>query len=75
MGCGFTFIDYGFVTVPALAIFLIEILSCCVVFYTCIDPFAVFQLLTWTSKGKFHRHYREDFLFISKIAKLDGNMS
>ena len=32
----------GFVTVPALAIFLIEILTCCLVFYT-IDPFTVFS--------------------------------
>ena len=43
IGCGFTFIDDGFVTVPALAIFFIEILTCCVVFYTCTDPFAVFS--------------------------------
>lgn len=34
MGCGFTFIDDGFVTVPALAIFFIEILTCCVVYFT-----------------------------------------
>ena len=32
----------GFVKVPALAIFLIEILTCCLVFYT-IDPFTVFS--------------------------------
>ena len=51
MGCGFTLLMMGFVTIPALAIFFIEILTCCVVFYT-IDSFAVFSTFDLDKLGK-----------------------
>ena len=42
----------SFVTIPAaLAIFVIEILTCCVVFYT-IDAFAVFSTFDLDKLGK-----------------------
>ena len=41
----------GFVTIPTLAIFFIEILTCCEVFYT-IDPFTVFSTFDMDKFGK-----------------------
>ena len=50
MGCGFTLLMMGFVTIPALAIF-IKILTCCEVFTP--FPFTVFSTFEMDKLGKF----------------------
>ena len=52
MGCGFTFVDGGFCYSPCFSkFFLIEISTCCVVFYT-IDPFTAFSPFDVDKLGK-----------------------